>query len=494
MENKKEFGKIRSIIFPIYTSELRKFIPLTSIFFIISFNYSILRSLKDMFLLRNTGAEVIYYLKVFGVMPSIILMTIIYSRISKRVSRDARFNIVIAYFLVFFGITYFFLIPNLESLRLDNLADSLEQSMPKLLGLWEGIRYWPLSLLYINAEAWGTLALSVLFWTFVNEITPTQQAKRFYSFLSLGASVGLMIAGAMLKHFKDNFNALLGFVFLFMAALVVIYNIFAQDIRKNPALYQVEQKAKKKKVKTSFLESIRFLAKSRYLALIAILVLSYNMFISLFESIWKAEIKELLKATGDQTISAMVYGDQGIYSGIVTILLTLFFSAPIMNRGWRFAASFTPVVALVCTMAFFVFLYFQDSLGAITSMFNSTPIKMAVMVGLFNVVFIKSAKYILFDPTKERAYIPLDEESKVRGKAAVDGVGSRLGKSLGSLILTMILVPFLGEGLIVNVRYHVFFIIIAILIGWLVAIGKLSVRYNQLSEEHEKQEREGKEA
>jgi len=127
-------------------------------------------------------------------------------------------------------------------------------------------------------------------------------------------------------------------------------------------------------------------------------------------------------------------------------------------------------------------------------MFNSTPIKMAVMVGLFNVVFIKSAKYILFDPTKERAYIPLDEESKVRGKAAVDGVGSRLGKSLGSLILTMILVPFLGEGLIVNVRYHVFFIIIAILIGWLVAIGKLSVRYNQLSEEHEKQEREGKEA
>ncbi|NEJ83900.1 ADP/ATP carrier protein, partial [Rhizobium leguminosarum] len=146
-----------------------------------------------------------------------------------------------------------------------------------MIGLWEALRYWPLSLLYINAEAWGTLALSVLFWTFVNEITPTHQAKRFYTFLSLGASIGLMIAGTMLKYFKDNFNALLGFVFVFIAALLVIYNIFAQDIRKNPALYQVEQKPKKKKVKTTFWESIQFLAKSRYLALIAILVLSYNM-------------------------------------------------------------------------------------------------------------------------------------------------------------------------------------------------------------------------
>jgi len=490
MENNKEFGKIRSIIFPIYTSELRKFIPLTSIFFIISFNYSILRSLKDMFILQNAGAEVIYYLKVFGVMPSIILMTIIYSKISKGVSRDTRFNIVIAYFLVLFGITYLFLIPNLEALKLDSLADSLEKSMPKLLGLWEAIRYWPLSLLYINAEAWGTLALSVLFWTFVNEITPTHQAKRFYSFLSLGASIGLMIAGTMIKIFKDNFNALLGFVFVFVVLLLVIYNIFVQDVRKNPALYQVEQKPKKKKVKTTFWESIQFLAKSRYLALIAILVLSYNMFISLFESVWKSAIKELITTTGDQSISAHVYGDQGIYGGIATIILTLFFSAPIMNKGWRFAASFTPVVALVCTVVFFTFLYCQNSLDAVTTMLNTSPIMLAVMFGLANVVFIKSAKYILFDPTKERAYIPLDEEAKIRGKAAVDGVGSRLGKSLGSFLLTMVLLPLFGNGHIENVRYHVFFILIAILIVWLIAINKLSVRYNKLNEEQEKQEKE----
>ena len=130
-------------------------------------------------------------------------------------------------------------------------------------------------------------------------------------------------------------------------------------------------------------------------------------------------------------------------------------------------------------------MYFQDSLSGVADFFGATPILMAVMFGLCNVVFIKAAKYTLFDPTKERAYILLDEESKVRGKAAVDGVGSRLGKSLGSLILTTVLLPFFGDGLIENIQYHVFFIILLLLIVWLVAIKKLSVKFHELTEEKE---------
>lgn len=489
MESNKEFGKIRSIIFPIYTSELRKFIPLTSIFFFISFNYSILRSLKDMFIMRYAGAEVMYYLKVFGVMPSIILLTIIYSRITKKVGRDARFNIVIAYFLGFFALTYFFLIPNLGTLQLNNLADNLKQSFPSMLGLWEAVRYWPLALLYINAEAWGTLALGVLFWTFVNEITPSKQAKRFYSFLSIGASIGLILAGEFLVMFKKDFNFQLGIVALFTGILLVIYNIFAKDIRRNPALYQVDDRPKSKKPKLSFLESFKFLVKSQHLALIAILVLSYNMFISLFEAVWKSGIKELMVSTNDPTISADIYGAQNTYSGIATLLLTFFFSAPIMRKGWRFAASFTPVVALICTVIFFAFLYFQEGLSFLTNLLKITPILFAVLVGLANVVFIKSAKYILFDPTKEQAYLPLDEEAKVRGKAAVDGVGSRLGKSLGSFILTMVFLPLLGGGHIENVRNYVFVLLLLILIVWIVAIRKLSTKLHELTKEQERQEK-----
>jgi AAA family ATP:ADP antiporter len=483
MENNKEFGAIRRVIFPIYQEELRKFLPLTSIFFIISFNYSVLRSLKDMFIMNNAGAEMIYYLKLYGVTPAIILFTIFYNKVSRAFDRDGRFNIIIIYFLIFFAFCYLFLLPNLETLKLDDIADRLNAWAPKFSGLWEAVRYWPLGLLYINAEAWGTFALGIVFWTFVNEITGAKQAKRFYSFLALGASIGMITSGTMLKMFRSNIGAMLGFVVSLIGILLIIYNLFAKDIKKNPSLYQVEEKPKKKKTKMSFMESLKFLFGSNYLMLIAVLVIAYGTVISMFEAVWKAEIKELLKATGDPTLSAVIYGEQGIYGGIVAIFLTVFLSAPIMDRGWRFAASVTPVVALVATILFFAFLYFQDSLSDVTKYLGVTPLYMAVMFGLGNVVFIKAAKYTLFDPTKERAYIPLEEELRVRGKAAVDGVGSRLGKSLGSFLIANILVPFLGNGKIVNVRYYVCFTILLLLITWLVAVRKLSVKYEEAAKE-----------
>ncbi|MEL6413219.1 MAG: Npt1/Npt2 family nucleotide transporter, partial [Bacteroidota bacterium] len=132
MEKTQEFGRLRSMLFPIYKSELRKFIPLTTIFFMISTIYSILRSLKDMFIMRQTAPEVIYYLKLFAVMPSIILLTILYSKVSKSTNRDGRFNAVIAYFLAFFALSYFYFIPNLEALKLNYLATLLNKN-PQIL-------------------------------------------------------------------------------------------------------------------------------------------------------------------------------------------------------------------------------------------------------------------------------------------------------------------------------------------------------------------------
>ena len=49
-------------------------------------------------------------------------------------------------------------------------------------------------------------------------------------------------------------------------------------------------------------------------------------------------------------------------------------------------------------------------------------------------VFAKGAKFSMFKPAEEMVYIGLDEESRTKGKAAIDVVGAQTGKSVGSVL------------------------------------------------------------
>ncbi|NGX35407.1 MAG: ADP,ATP carrier protein 1, partial [Candidatus Anoxychlamydiales bacterium] len=56
---KKEFGKVRSLLWPIHNFELKKLLPMLLMFFGISFNYTILRDMKDTLVITagGSGAE-----------------------------------------------------------------------------------------------------------------------------------------------------------------------------------------------------------------------------------------------------------------------------------------------------------------------------------------------------------------------------------------------------------------------------------------------------
>ncbi len=92
--------------FPIYKKELRKFIPLSLIFFCISYNHSLMRGIKDMLILMDGEASTLYYLKLFCVTPTLLIFAIIYSSLSTKFERQGRFNIIISYFAIFFSIFF----------------------------------------------------------------------------------------------------------------------------------------------------------------------------------------------------------------------------------------------------------------------------------------------------------------------------------------------------------------------------------------------------
>jgi AAA family ATP:ADP antiporter len=98
----------------------------------------------------------------------------------------------------------------------------------------------------------------------------------------------------------------------------------------------------------------------------------------------------------------------------------------------------------------------------------------AVILGTVQSLLSKTSKYALFDPTTQMAYIPLDEESKVKGKAAIDVLGSRIGKSGGSLIQQGLILMF---GNIINAAPVVGVIFYSVLFWWLSAANRLSALF-----------------
>lgn len=67
----QEFSGWRAYLWPVHRYELKKLIPMLLIFFLISFDYNILRAMKDPMVVtaESSGAEVIPFIKVWVMFP-----------------------------------------------------------------------------------------------------------------------------------------------------------------------------------------------------------------------------------------------------------------------------------------------------------------------------------------------------------------------------------------------------------------------------------------
>jgi AAA family ATP:ADP antiporter len=106
-------------------------------------------------------------------------------------------------------------------------------------------------------------------------------------------------------------------------------------------------------------------------------------------------------------------GDFSTATGIATFTMMLLGRVIFRKFGWGVAATITPAVLLATGVGFFSLLLFGEPLTPLLAKFGMTPLLAAVFVGALQNIFSKSAKYSLFDPCKEMAYIPLDEDMKV---------------------------------------------------------------------------------
>jgi AAA family ATP:ADP antiporter len=241
---------------------------------------------------------------------------------------------------------------------------------------------------------------------------------------------------------------------------------------------QIRQKKKKFKGKISVLESISYLRRSPYLMCIAVIVIAYNLVINLVEVVWKHEVRMLYPDANDYIIY-MNHVTTAI--GIIATLTALFVSGNVIRSfGWTSTALITPMILLVTSIGFFA-CFFARQLGypAALALLGAVPQAMVVFFGSSQNVLSRAAKYTVYDATKELAFIPLGDECKLKGKATIDGVGSRLGKSGGSVI-HQVLLMFCGT--ITASTPFVAVILFGIIFLWIGSTRKLGQMFNDLTE------------
>lgn len=498
-QNSSGFGKVRSLLWPIHNYELKKILPMFLMFFFISFNYTILRDTKDTLIVTapGSGAEAIPFLKVWGVLPMAVIFMIIYAKLSNKLSKKALFIATITPFIIFFALFATVLYPAKELLHPHSLADKLQATLPSgFMGLISIFRNWTFSLFYILSELWGSVALSLLFWGFANDIMKVGEAKRFYAILGIGANIALLVSGPAIIFASNirqrvpegvdawgiSLNYLMSMVVGAGLIILAIYQWMHKNVLTDPRFFDPKKDGikKKEKPKLSLKESFQFLMRSKYIGLLAILVISYGIAINIIEITWKSQLK--LQYPNPNDYSTFM-GTFSMCTGFITSLMMLFVGGNVIRKfGWGVAARITPLVLGITGLIFFSLVMFKGQLSGFINMIGTTPLTLIVIAGMVQNILSKSSKYSLFDPTKEMAYIPLDQESKVKGKAAIDVVGARLGKAGGS-VMQQGLIIWLGS-VIVAIPFNAA-ILFAIVIVWVMSSKLLNKLFLEKQREKE---------
>ncbi|KAJ1422231.1 putative ATP/ADP translocase [Ochromonadaceae sp. CCMP2298] len=480
---------------------VKKLLPLGLMLFFILFNYTILRDTKDVLVVTapGSGAEIIPYLKTYVNLPSAILFTVMYSALSNKMSPDKVFYVVMTGFLTFFGAFASIIYPNRMFLHPNAAADYLSLVLPGVfLPLISIFRNWTYALFYTMANMWGSVVVSLLFWGFANDITTVDEAKKYYPLFGLMANVALIFSGQYVKYVSGlrtglpiGVDAWGNSLKLLMAAVMggggVVMGLMAfmqSQVLTDPACVDPMKEAKRKKQKTSMSmgDSAKFLAGSPYIRDLATVVIGYGMAINIVEVTWKSKLKA---AFPDPNSYSMFMGNFSTLTGIVTLIMMLGGRVIFKRFGWGTAALITPITLLTTGIAFFSLTLFPAFFAPITAQLGTTPLMLAVMIGAAQNILSKGAKYSLFDPCKEMAYIPLDAESKTKGKAAVDVIGNPLGKSGGSFIQQILIGVF---GSLQASTPYLGVILGGIILAWIRAAQSLNRQFLKLNSDMEKKE------
>lgn len=489
---RKSLFYLGRVFWPIHRHELHKFLSMSALMFCVLMNQNILRILKDSILISEISAEVTSFAKVYCVTPAAALFVVVYAKMVASMSFERIYNSLLTFFVSFFAIFAFIIYPNVYNFHMaPDTMKLLMETYPHFKWYIALVGSWSYIILYVLSELWPNIFYVLLFWQFANEITTTSEAKRFYTLFSLFGNSSLIIVGIFGVRLANDIGQLRGYfgdiedkVILVQVAVTVIIlsamissalvHYVCRNIMTDPASYKAAKKERKKKPKLGVRESFKYIARSRYLWLMLVCSAAFGLTMNLVEAVWKAKIKELYPTVNAYAQFNSLYI---LWTGVAIMIMTIVGNNVMRHYSWFAAAIITPVVIMITGSIFFILVVFDHEVVSwFEGMILVTPLAMAVGVGAVQNVMAKGSKYSIWDTSREMLYIPLDDELKTRGKAAVDVISSKIGKSSSSLIQAVIF-TIIPSATYTSIAPILMFVFVGVCMVWVYAVREINEEY-----------------
>ena len=265
-------------------------------------------------------------------------------------------------------------------------------------------------IIYVFREAYIVIVIEQ-FWSFVNSVLTTQQAKRINGPFCAVASIGSFAGGMLVKRWAETLGS--ETLLLFAAGSLVpaaVFSVIAYRFGGEPKPSEEETGGRLGHL------GIKTLFRSRYLLFIGILILSTQLVSTVldlrFNGLTEMELSEKDARTA---FFGGVYGSLGAIAGVLQLVVV-----PLALRfvNLRYIHISVPLVHLVSSLV----LTISPSLRSGTAAY----------------MIFKALDYSIFRAAKELFYMPLSYDSRYRAKQLIDSFGYRFSKSGSAAVIGLV--------------------------------------------------------
>ena len=266
------------------------------------------------------------------------------------------------------------------------------------------------AVIYVFREAYIVIVIEQ-FWSFVNSVLTTEQAKRINGPFCAVASMGSFLGGMLVSKWATvlGSEALL----LFTAVSLVptaVFGVIAYRFGGEPEPSAEEAGGRLGHV------GVKTLFRSRYLIFIGVLIISTQIVSTVldlrFNGLAEVEIPDKDMRTA---FFGGVYGWLGLAAGILQLVVVPF-ALRFVRLGYIHLG--IPIIHLVSSLV----LTMSPSLRTGTAAYT----------------IFKALDYSLFRAGKELFYIPLSYDSRYRAKQIIDSFGYRFSKGGSAAVIELV--------------------------------------------------------